>query len=132
MKANNTANQFAKELELELSTVKDGLDIQKVKEFIKNYPLPSGKEEMIEFIAGLNARRRTHSYYQKSYDAKYKECVTKAKVQFINDPQIAALLKETDRFSFNLLSEDTVTTLWIVGGVVFFFTLFIIASILGL
>lgn len=108
VKANDTANQFAKELDMKISAVKYDSDKAKVVEFIINYPLPSGKEEMIEFIAGMNARRRTNSDYQKAYNTKYNECVTKAKVQFAGDPQVAAMLKETNKFSLSTFTKSEI------------------------
>lgn len=105
VKANNTAEKFAKDLEGRISIVKYAKDKEKVKEFIKNYPLPTGKEDMLEFIASMDARRRTKSDYQSAYGAKYKECITKAKVQFAGDAQIKALLSQTERFSFSKLTK---------------------------
>lgn len=82
VKANNTAKEFAVMLELRIQKVRydgDKTNINKVNEFIKNFPLPTSKEDMLEFIASLDARRRSKSNYQEAYNAKYQECVTKAK-----------------------------------------------------
>lgn len=82
VKANNTAKEFAIMLEQRIQKVRydgDKTNINKVNEFIKNYPLPTGKEDLLEFIASLDARRRSKSNYQEAYNAKYQECVTKAK-----------------------------------------------------
>ena len=75
-----------------------------VNEFIKNYPLPTSKEDMLEFIASLDARRRSKSHYQEAYNAKYQECVTKAKILFASDSDLTALLSQTEKgyLAYNL------------------------------
>lgn len=103
VQANTTAREFAKELDVRISKANSDTARSKVKEFIKNYPLPSGKEDLIEFIASMDARRRSRSTYQKAYDTKYKEAVNKAKIQFIGDSQMEELIKQTNRFSLSLL-----------------------------
>ena len=75
VKANNTAKEFAIMLEQRIQKVRyddEKTNINKVNEFIKNYPLPTGKEDLLEFIASLDARRRSSSKYQDAYNAKYK------------------------------------------------------------
>lgn len=110
VKANNTAKEFAFMLDKKIAKVRydgDKTNINKVNEFIKNFPLPTSKEDMLEFMASLDARRRSQSYYQEAYNAKYKECVTKAKIQFAGDTQIEALLNETK------ISSGKQTASWI-------------------
>ena len=100
VKANNTAKEFAIKLEQRIQKVSydgDKTNINKVNEFIKNYPLPTGKEEMFEFIASLDARRRSKSNYQEAYNAKYQECVTKAKTLFAGDSDFTSLLAQTEK-----------------------------------
>lgn len=108
VKANNTAKEFAFMLNQKIAKVRydhDMNNINKVNEFIKNFPLPTGKEDLLEFIASLDARRRSQSYYQEAYNAKYKECTNKAKIQFAGDAQIEALLSRTEKFSISKLSK---------------------------
>lgn len=100
VKANNTAKEFAIMLEQRIQKVRydgDKTNINKVNEFIKNYPLPTGKEDLLEFIASLDARRRSKSNYQEAYNAKYQECVTKAKTLFAGDPDVTSLLAQTEK-----------------------------------
>lgn len=106
MKTNSSSERFAKELAALLDKHKnaDLLDERinrdrEIKEFIMSFPIPSGKEDMLEFISGMDARRRVHSKYQSAYNAKFKECVTKARVQFAEDAQISSLLSQTGKFS---------------------------------
>ena len=100
VKANNTAKAFAIMLEQRIQKVRydgDKTNINKVNEFIKNYPLPTGKEDLLEFIASLDARRRSKSNYQEAYNAKYQECVTKAKTLFAGDSDVTSLLAQTEK-----------------------------------
>ena len=102
VKANNTAKEFAIMLEQRIQKVRydgDKTNINKVNEFIKNYPLPTGKEDLLEFIASLDARRRSKSNYQEAYNAKYQECVTKAKTLFAGDSDVTSLLAQTGKGS---------------------------------
>lgn len=52
---------------------------------------------MLEFIASLDARRRSKSNYQEAYNAKYQECVTKAKTLFAGDADFTSLLAQTEK-----------------------------------
>nr|WP_294813417.1 zinc ribbon domain-containing protein [Prevotella sp.] len=133
VKANNTAKEFAFMLNQKIAKVRydhDMNNINKVNEFIKNFPLPTGKEDLLEFIASLDARRRSQSYYQEAYNAKYKECTNKAKIQFAGDAQIEALLSRTEKFSISKLSKRQRKTILyaiiafiiIVGGSLYHFT----------
>ena len=100
VKANNTAKEFAIMLEQRIQKVRydgDKTNINNVNEFIKNYPLPTGKEDLLEFIASLDARRRSKSNYQEAYNAKYQECVTKAKTLFAGDSDVTSLLAQTEK-----------------------------------
>ena len=100
VKANNTAKEFAIMLEQRIQKVRydgDKTNINKVNEFIKNYPLPTGNEDLLEFMASLDARRRSKSNYQEAYNAKYQECVTKAKTLFAGDSDVTSLLAQTEK-----------------------------------
>lgn len=100
VKANNTAKEFAFMLNQKIAKVRydhDMNNINKVNEFIKNFPLPTGKEDLLEFIASLDARRRSKSNYQEAYNAKYQECVTKAKTLFAGDSDVTSLLAQTEK-----------------------------------
>lgn len=107
VKANNTAKEFAIMLEQRIQKVRydgDKTNINKVNEFIKNFPLPTSKEDMLEFIASLDARRRSKSNYQEAYNAKYQECVTKAKTLFAGDSEFTSLLAKTEKgyYAYNI------------------------------
>ena len=76
---------------------------------INNFPIPTAKEDLLEFIlflephvksAGILDRYRAqitkdaNRFTQAAYKAKYEECIKKAKVFFSDDPQFKAVLSE--------------------------------------
>ncbi len=63
---------------------------------IMTFPIPSDKEDLIEFIASLDAGRKSSVGWAKAYHAKYRECILKAQVMFPGDPQIGQLIKLTN------------------------------------
>lgn len=133
VKTNSSAERFAKELATLISKHKGAKSNEEqeqrdreINEYIKNFPLPTSKEDMLEFISSMDARRRTQSAYQSAYGTKYKECATKAKVQFAGDEQIGALLSQTERFSLSLIHLPE----W-VPFVVFPLVIFALLGIVG-
>lgn len=112
VEANSSAERFAKELAVIIDKHKDArTDREKeqrdreTNEFIKNFPIPTSKEDMLEFIASMDARRRSNSEYQNAYGTKYKECITKAKVLFIGDPELEKLFAQTEKLNYSGYSQ---------------------------
>lgn len=103
VETNSSAERFAKELAALMDKRKSDKEI---KEFVKSFPIPTSKEDMLEFIASMDARRRNQSDFQGAYSTKYKECVTKAKIQFAGDTQIGALLAQTEKFSMSKMTKS--------------------------
>lgn len=125
MKTNYSAERFAKELAVLIDKHKKAYsDTQKsnrnraIREFIMNFPVPTGKEDMLEFLASLDAKRRNRSDYQSAYAAKYKECATKAKIQFAGDKQVEALLNHTEKFSVSKLTKKQIVIFAVIFAVV--------------
>lgn len=124
-KTNNSAERFAKELAVLIDKHKDAYsDTEKsdrnraIREFIMSFPVPTGKEDMLEFLANLDAKRRNMSDYQSAYAAKYKECATKAKIQFAGDKQVEALLNHTEKFSVSKLTKNQIVIFAVIFAVV--------------
>ena len=101
VEVNTTAKEFATELDKRIAKAVDKQAKDRVVEFIRNYPLPTGKEEMLEFIAGMDARRRSTSEYHSAYVTKYKECVTKVEVLFPGDEDFKNLLERTEKSDYS-------------------------------
>lgn len=75
-----------------------------IVEEIKNFPLPTGKEDLMEFIASMDAKRKEQGPLQQAYRAKFNEAITKAKTFFSNDAQVMGMVKALDKFSISSLT----------------------------
>ena len=75
-------------------------------EEIKNFPLPTGKEDLMEFIASMDAKRKEQGPLQQAYRAKFNEAITKAKTFFSNDAQVMGMVKALDKFSVSSLTKN--------------------------
>jgi len=67
-----------------------------IKNFIRNFPIPSSKEDLIEFTTAMNGNRMQTGDFESAYRAKYIECITKIKTFFPDDPQMMNLVNSTD------------------------------------
>lgn len=76
-----------------------------IVEEIKNFPLPTGKEDLMEFIASMDAKRKEQGPLQQAYRAKFNEAITKAKTFFSNDAQVMGMVKALDKFSISSLTK---------------------------
>lgn len=76
-----------------------------IVEEIKNFPLPTGKEDLMEFIASMDAKRKEQGPLQQAYRAKFNESITKAKTFFSNDAQVMGMVKALDKFSVSSLTK---------------------------
>ena len=104
---NHSAQVLSEKLEKLVSKHKDAYDDGEVNarnveigNSIMTFPIPSDKEDLIEFIASLDAGRKSSVGWAKAYHTKYKECILKAQVMFPGDPQICQLIKLTNTLGF--------------------------------
>lgn len=77
-----------------------------VIEEIKNFPLPTSKEDLMEFIASMDSKRKESGDFRGAYNTKFKEAVTKAKTFFSSDPQVMNMVKSLDKFSLAALDKE--------------------------
>ena len=91
----------------------------KVKEManvIRMFPVPNTRADLLEFLASMSAQISSMKYNQsiqifeglmmrKAYEAKYKECVNKAKISFANDPDFAPYLQKKSGFFSKLFGK---------------------------
>ena len=109
-------------------------DVHKVSEFIKNFPVPNGKDDMLEFLFSLDAKRKDNgigAYPQlaAAYSSKYRVVATKAKILFADDPQIMAVVKETSKKSWSNLSLfQKGCILYVIGFIVLWIIIGIIVA----
>lgn len=100
---------------------------EEMRQFIKNFLIPSSKEDLIEFTAVMDGNRRNSNEFEDAYRAKYQECILKIKTLFHDDPQMMELVKSTDT-KWGRMSSGTKTTIFII---LLFIALFIIILING-
>lgn len=80
---------------------------------ITNFPVPTTKEDLLEFILFLQPKTKRFSndptlrVLQPAYKSKYKECLGKAKLFFADDPQFQPLLKNYKGFKVSRLNNVT-------------------------
>lgn len=101
---------------------KKNLSEQRDKEvctIIEHFPIPTAKEDLMEFIASMDGKQRaaSESCLWDAYASKYKESVNKAKVLFPNDAQMSQLIRTTSKFSFKkYFTRETIITFLIIMG----------------
>lgn len=79
-------------------------DREEIKCYINNFPIPSAKDDLLEFITSMAARRSGMANpYEDAYRAKLNESINKAKLYFPDDPQFAPLIKRYTKLSFENL-----------------------------
>lgn len=75
-----------------------------INNIIKNFPVPSTKEDLLEFIlfAKSNGFESTFTnHHAAAYRSKYYECVEKAKLYFPDDPQLKAVVADAEALKSN-------------------------------
>lgn len=91
----------------------------KVKEManvIRMFPIPNTRADLLEFLASMSAQISSmkegpsmqvfeDQMMRKAYEAKYKECVNKAKISFANDPDFAPYLQKKSGFFSKLFGK---------------------------
>lgn len=91
----------------------------KVKEManvIRMFPVPNTRADLLEFLASMSAQISSMEQAQSmqvfevqmmrnAYEAKYKECVNKARISFANDPDFAPYLQKKSGFFSKLFGK---------------------------
>ena len=91
----------------------------KVKEManvIRMFPVPNTRADLLEFLASMSAQISSMKQNQsmqvfeeqtmrKAYEAKYEECVNKARISFANDPDFAPYLQKKSGFFSKLFGK---------------------------
>lgn len=68
-----------------------------IKQAIMDFPVPNTKADLIEFITSLKAKTIASENYNEAYEAKYRECIEKARFLFVNDPVLSKMVEEYDK-----------------------------------
>ena len=67
---------------------------------IKNFPVPTTKEDLLDFAISMQSRWNSSSNddenvgLKSAYKAKYDECVNKSKILFPNDPMFQGIFEQ--------------------------------------
>ena len=101
--ANHTAEKLANKIS---SLMEKHANEDQIIQAIMHFPIPMGKEDLIEFIASMDAKRKEQGPLQKAYRTKFKESVIKAKTLFGDDTQLMSMTKELDKFSISNLTKS--------------------------
>lgn len=64
---------------------------KRIKEVIKNFPIPNTKSDLMEFIITMKLKSES-GQFASAYFSKYTECIEKAKYLFHNDKDLAPLV----------------------------------------
>lgn len=101
-----------------------------IENFISSFPLPNTRDDLLEFIASMEARRH-HSYERSAYKSKLVEAINKAEMFFPNDPQFKTVIQSIrDKFKEES-NQDKKSTFYIILYWVGLFIGLILLSALG-
>lgn len=134
--ANNSAKELADGIQKIMSEGGMGIfsrdkTLTKCVQFIKDFPIPNTKDDMLEFLITLDAKRKTKDVglnFQGYYGDKYKEVVKKAQFLFPDDKQIQSAIDSTNKFSW----ENITYVQWCIIGLVIFFLICFVGCSVGL
>lgn len=97
---------------------------KEIENYITNFPIPSSKTDLLEFITTMSARRHiSNIHLEDAYRAKLNEAINKAKIYYADDPQLKPLIEKYSKFSWENLSSFgkfgmIYLVLIIVGGII--------------
>ncbi len=121
LEANSSMKVLAEKLEqvAEFKSLSRGRDSSQA-DIIRNFPVPTTKEDLLEFIMSMKAKYRSMSgedvlAYPKTraaYNTKYQECLTKAKVLFHNDRDFQTVFEDSNKKDFTTLFYDVIADPW--------------------
>lgn len=98
-----------------------------IENFIISFPLPNTRDDLLEFIASMEARR--HNAYESSkYKAKLVEAINKAEMFYPNDPQFKLVIQQI-RDKFKEESKQNKKELWYIA--LFFIGMFLFFILMG-
>ena len=103
---------------------------ESIRKIIENFPVPSTKEDLLEFIFFTKSKSRgsfndNENPLPAAYRKKYYECIDKAKFYFPNDPQFQTLYIEHEtykkQFWQNLNPKVRMVLIGVILWIVFYF-----------
>ncbi len=133
----SSATKFAEGLAKATETATRGKDIEHeiIKNFIRSFPLPNTRDDLLEFIASMEARRH-NTYEHHEYKSKLVEAINKAEMFYPNDPQFKTIIQQIrDKFKEEDKHDKKVTwgiVLFFIGFWLFCFLVSIFSHLLGI
>lgn len=103
----------------------------KISNFIKHFPIPNTKADLMEFIITMKSKMNDgYSPYSDAYRIKYKECIDKAKLLFPHDKDFEPLLLEDKKMGW-WKKQSTITKAFVglVGMMLFSLMILCLISI---
>lgn len=95
---------------------------RELENYITNFVIPSSKDDLLEFIISMDAKRKNNDMLSDAYEVKYKEACKKARIIFPDDPQFEALFGTQDKEKASDVKKKIVHgCLWAIGIVIFLF-----------
>ena len=90
---------------------------KEIKDCIKLFPVPSNKEDLLDFISVLADIRHDRAYEQE-YFQKFNEAINNAKTSYGNDPQFIPLFERYSKIAWeNLTTTQRVFVFYAVAFV---------------
>lgn len=128
-------SQLIYEASSNLSHVADYQRLERINNIIRTFPVPSTKEDLVEFILFTRSKAYARSLHEVSshtgaYKAKYRECLEKARFYFPDDPQVQRLLDDEKREQRNFIRNMHPALKIFLGVIVLFIFLIILGIIL--
>lgn len=127
MQANSIMQKLADQL--------DGASDKRKASIIKSFPIPMGKEDLLECIITMQSRWRNTSNEDSdlkgAYRAKYDEAVTKARVKFYDDPAFKDLFAQADKDNKWYVKLRHSSAFWVVIFVAGWLFLMLIGGIIS-
>ena len=92
---------------------------RRIDNVIKNFPVPTTKSDLFEFITALQSK--TDGYNGDAYEAKLNECVEKAKLLFSDDKMFRKLIDSAETNQKKKKKRSLIITLGVIFGFIAFF-----------
>lgn len=111
------SNSYSKENEeTAIKRIKDE-EVEAISSLIRDYPVPSDKETLIEFITSLQPKTLDkQDILAKAYKQKLKEAINKAEIYFYDDPFLISIKnKRKKRLTYLMLLGATVVAILLLG-----------------
>lgn len=100
-----------------------GVDLDaRIVNVIKNFPVPTTKSDLFEFITSLQSK--TEGVNGHAYEAKLNECIEKAKLLFSDDEMFRKLVDNAEANQKKKKKRSLIITFGVIFGFVAFFALF--------